>query len=104
MFVWSIKALTDLNQIKSNQIKSNQIKSNQIKSNQIFIMKTHTERQFNLQFLLISDISKKNIVCFLNKFLSPNFIEIKYNDINNVKKIIISPCSLQRNIFCLKKE
>jgi hypothetical protein len=32
MFVWSIKALTDLNQIKSNQIKSNQIKSNQIKS------------------------------------------------------------------------
>jgi hypothetical protein len=23
MFVWSIKALTDLNQIKSNQIKSN---------------------------------------------------------------------------------
>ena len=103
MFVWSIKALTDLNQIKSNQIKSNQIKSNQIKSNQIFIMKTHTERHFNLQFLLISDISKKNIVCFLNKFLSPNFIE-KYNDINNVKKKIISPCSLQRNIFCLKKE
>ena len=98
MFVWSIKALTDLNQIKSNQIKSNQIKSNQI-----FIMKTHTERQFNLQFLLISDISKK-ILCFLNKFLSPNFIEIKYNDINNVKKIIISPCSLQRNIFCLEKE